>query len=143
MDNLEKLILTDCCLTCKNFDGEQCMRLTRQNQHITPLKSFVCDFYNQKNSGAFRRKRRKLKKILHEIYITDYLINKVFRNEKYYMLHDEETLNDMIWELMEIIASLHNEYYKAVHGEYYDYMFHWVNKMNCGSIIDDIFKKGE
>lgn len=136
MVNKDKLILMDCCISCKNFDGDQCMRL-----NITPLKDFVCDFYNQKNSGAFRRKRRKLKKILHEKYITKYLIDNVFRNEEYYMLHDEETLNDMIWNLMEIIASLHNEYYRAIHGEYYDYMFHWVNKMNCGSIIDDIFKK--
>lgn len=73
--------------------------------------------------------------------ITKWLIDNVFRNEEYYMLHDEETLNDMIWNLMEIIASLHNEYYKEVNGKYYDYMFHWVNKMNCGSIIDNIFKK--
>lgn len=135
MDNIDNLILIDSCVSCKNYDGERCMRMNR----IT-LKDFICDFYHQNNSGAFRRKRRKLKKILHEKYITKYLIDNVFRNEKYYMLHDEETLNDMIWDLMEIIASLHNEYYKAVHGKYYDYMFHWVNKMNCGSIIDDIFK---
>lgn len=136
MDNIDRLILLECCVSCKNFDGEQCMRL-----NITPLKNFCCDFYHKNNSGAFRRKRRKLKKILHEEYITKYLIDNVFRNEEYYMLHDEETMNDMMWNLMEIIASLHNEYYKAIHGEYYDYMFHWVNKMNCGSIIDDIFKK--
>jgi hypothetical protein len=78
---------------------------------------------------------------MNEKEITKWLIDNVFRNEKYYMLHDEETLEDMIWDLMVIIASLHNEYYKAVNGEYYDYMFHWVNKMNCGSIDDDIFKR--
>lgn len=77
---------------------------------------------------------------MNEIEITKWLIENVFMNEKYYMIHDEDTLNDMIWDLMIIIASLHNEYYKAVNGEYYDYMFHWVNKMNCGSIEDDIFK---
>ena len=53
---------------------------------------------------------------------------------------DEETFWNMIWDLMIIIASLHNEYYKEVNGKYYDYMFHWVNKMNAGSIEDDIFK---
>lgn len=78
-----------------------------------------------------------------EKLITEWLIDNVFRNEKYYELHDEETLHDLIWNLLEIIASLHNEYYKAIHGQYYDYMFHWVNKMNAGSIIDDIFKRGD
>ena len=73
--------------------------------------------------------------------VTEYLIENVFRNDKYYMLHDEETLHDMIWDLMIIIASLHNEYYKLATGKYYDYMFHWVNKMNAGSIDDDLFKK--
>ncbi len=76
-----------------------------------------------------------------EILITNWLVKNVFRNDDYYTLHDEETLHDLIWNLMEIIASLHNEYYKAIHGNYYDYMFHWVNKMNAGSIIDDIFKE--
>lgn len=76
-----------------------------------------------------------------EKLITRWLIDHVFRNNDYYTLHDEETTNDLIWNLMEIIASLHNEYYKSIHGQYYDYMFHWVNKMNAGSIIDDIFKE--
>lgn len=76
-----------------------------------------------------------------EKLITKWLIDNVFRNDDYYTLHDEETLYDLIWNLLEIIASLHNEYYKAIHGQYYDYMFHWVNKMNAGSIIDDIFKE--
>lgn len=76
-----------------------------------------------------------------EKLITRWLIDNVFRNDDYYTLHDEETLHDLIWNLMEIIASLHNEYYKAIHGGYYDYMFHWVNKTNGGSIIDDIFKE--
>lgn len=82
----------------------------------------------------------KMKQNSNEKEVTKWIIDNVFRNDKYYMLHDEETLQDMIWDLLEIIASLHNEYYKAVNGEYYDYMFHWVNKMNCGSIKDDIFK---
>lgn len=76
-----------------------------------------------------------------EKLITRWLIENVFRNNDYYTLHDEETTNELLCNLMEIIASLHNEYYKAIHGQYYDYMFHWVNKMNAGTIIDDIFKE--
>lgn len=81
---------------------------------------------------------------MNEKEITKWLVDNVFRNKEYYQLHDEEILYDMIWDLMEIIASLHNEYYKAVNGKYYDYMFHWVNKINGCGIDDDIFKsKGE
>lgn len=44
-------------------------------------------------------------------------------------------------DLIDIIASLHNEYYKSVHGEYYDYMFHWYNKATAGICVDSLFKK--
>lgn len=83
----------------------------------------------------------QLQPITEDKEITNWLIDNVFRNKEYYQLHDEETFYDMIWDLMVIIASLHNEYYKAVNGKYYDYMFHWVNKINGGSIDDDIFKR--
>ena len=73
--------------------------------------------------------------------ITKYLYENVFRNEKYYQLHDEETYQEMIWDLMKIIASLHNEYHCMIWGKYYDYWFHWVNKMNGGTIDDDLFKE--
>ena len=75
--------------------------------------------------------------------ITQYLIKNIFRNDDYYQFHDEETTLELLWYLMEVISSLHNEYYKAINGRYYDYMFHWVNKMNADTIIDDLFKKGE
>ena len=80
---------------------------------------------------------------MNEKEITKYLIDNVFRNDKlmFDAIFDD---SDTIWYLLKIIASLHNEYYKAVNGEYYDYMFHWVNKTTGGSIDDNIFKsKGE
>lgn len=43
--------------------------------------------------------------------------------------------------LLRVIASLHNELYKIVTGEYYDYMFHWYNKATGGIIEDDLFKE--
>jgi hypothetical protein len=77
---------------------------------------------------------------MNEKEITKYLIENVFLNDK---LMFEAILDDSdtIWYLLEIIASLHNEYYKVVTGKYYDYMFHWVNKTTGGSIDDDMFKK--
>ena len=80
---------------------------------------------------------------MNEKEITKWLIDNIFRNEKYYTLHDEDTLNDMICDLMDIIASLHNEYYKLATGEYYDYMFHWTNKEGYNDIIDNLFKEGD
>ena len=44
-------------------------------------------------------------------------------------------------DLLEIIASLHNILYKEVTGEYYDYMFHWYNKVAGGSLEDGLYKK--
>ena len=44
-------------------------------------------------------------------------------------------------DLLEIIASLHNILYKEVTGEYYDYMFHWYNKVAGGSLESDLYKK--
>ena len=43
-------------------------------------------------------------------------------------------------DLIDIIASLHNMLYKEVTGEYYNYMFHWANKVGSW-VYDDLFKK--
>ena len=43
--------------------------------------------------------------------------------------------SEIIDELVNIIFSLHNELYKEVTGQYYDYMFHWCNKVD-GSCTD-------
>ena len=45
------------------------------------------------------------------------------------------------YDLIDIIASLHNEYYKSLYGEYYDYMFHWFNKATAGICDDSLFAK--
>lgn len=44
-------------------------------------------------------------------------------------------------DLLEIIASLHNILYKEVTGSYYDYMFHWYNKVAGGILEDGLYKK--
>ena len=49
--------------------------------------------------------------------------------------------DDDIGELLYIIASLHNELYKAVPGESYNYMYHWFN-LGCGGSIEDDKYKG-
>lgn len=40
-------------------------------------------------------------------------------------------------DLVEVIASLANLLYKEVHGEPYDYFFHWANKI--GAYVDEYF----
>ena len=45
-------------------------------------------------------------------------------------------------DMIEVIASLHNMLYKEVTGEYYDYMFHWANKIGSW-VYDDMFKPEE
>lgn len=77
---------------------------------------------------------------MNENEITKYLIENVFYNDEI-MFNAILDDNDIMWDLLVIIASLHNEYYKLATGKYYDYMFHWVNKTTGGSIDDDLFKK--
>lgn len=47
------------------------------------------------------------------------------------------------YDLLDIIASLHNELYKEVTGNYYDYMYHWANFGYGGNPNDHMFKDGE
>lgn len=78
--------------------------------------------------------------------ITRSLIENYFRNDEvifsgvYYDTVEE--MEELVDELLEIIASLHNELYKVVTGNYYDYMFHWVNKVTGGmwEHLDDKYK---
>ena len=77
---------------------------------------------------------------MNENEITKYLIENVFYNDEI-MFNAIRDDSDIMWDLLVIIASLHNEYYKLATGNYYDYMFHWVNKITGGSIDDDLFKK--
>lgn len=64
--------------------------------------------------------------------ITTYLKENVFKNTDIMYTDD-----DMILDLLEMIASLHNLLYEEVTGERYDYMFHWANKI--GSWVNDDF----
>ena len=74
--------------------------------------------------------RQKLDKI------TEHIIDNVMRSGIVYEVND-----DSVIYLMDIIASLHNELYKEVTGDYYDYMFHWTNKIDYNGINDSIYKK--
>lgn len=51
--------------------------------------------------------------------------------------------SDTVYSLLNVIASLHNELYKQVKGEYYDYMFHWANLGYGGCPNDSMFKEKE
>lgn len=73
--------------------------------------------------------RQKLDKI------TEHIIDNVMRSGLVY-----EVTDDNIIYLMDIIASLHNELYKEVTGDYYDYMFHWTNKCGYNGINDAMYK---
>ena len=48
-----------------------------------------------------------------------------------------------VYELLNIIASLHNELYKEVTGKYYDYMYHWANLGYGGSPDDCLYKENK
>ena len=57
---------------------------------------------------------------------------------------EDECLSDYDkYELLDIIASLHNELYKEVTGQYYDYMFHWANHGYGGVPDDGLFKENK
>lgn len=66
--------------------------------------------------------------------IREWLIEHIFRDD-YVMFSDAREVGDI--DLIEVIASLYNEYHNAVMGEPYDYMFHWANK--CGSWVEEDF----
>lgn len=71
------------------------------------------------------------------IDIRSWLIENIFR-EGFVMHSDAREVNGI--DLIEVIASLYNEYHNAVMGEPYDYMFHWANK--CGSWVEeDLFDR--
>ena len=69
--------------------------------------------------------------------LTSELIDDVIQNTNYVF----DLGAEYNFELLEIIASLHNILYKEVTGEYYDYMFHWYNKVAGGSLEDGLYKK--
>lgn len=69
--------------------------------------------------------------------IRGWLIENIFRNDQI-MFSNAREVDDI--DLIEVIASLYNEYHNAVMGEPYNYMFHWANK--CGSWVEeDLFDR--
>lgn len=48
-----------------------------------------------------------------------------------------------IYDALAVLASVHNELYREVTGEYYDYIFHWANLGYGGSPDDSMFKEKE
>ena len=74
--------------------------------------------------------------------ITDWLIEYVFRNSD--IMFSDDIWNQDIefcgshFDLIDVIATLHNLLYQEVTGEKYDYMFHWANKIGS-DCIDDCF----
>ena len=77
--------------------------------------------------------------------ITRDLIENYFRDEDVIWpdTADADKVEGLVCNLLEVIASLHNELYKVVTGSYYDYMFHWVNKVTGGywDHLDDKYKE--
>lgn len=60
---MECYILIDNCRTCKKLpECENHLREVWGERYDDLSKEFSCDFYRRKNSGAFRRKVRKIKK---------------------------------------------------------------------------------
>lgn len=73
--------------------------------------------------------------------ITIWIKDNIMRNNKIMFdatIRGDDGYQDI--DLIEVIASLHNMLYKEVTGEYYDYMFHWANKVGSW-VYDDMFKK--
>ena len=48
---------------------------------------------------------------------------------------------DEKFDVLDVIASLHNVIYQEVTCEYYDYMFHWANLGYGGDPDDGLFKE--
>lgn len=74
--------------------------------------------------------------------ITHWIKNNIMRDSN--IMFDDNIRGDCYEfqdiDMIEVIASLHNMLYKEVTGEYYDYMFHWANKVGSW-VYDDLFKR--
>lgn len=79
--------------------------------------------------------------------ITSWLKWHIFRNMNVMWAEDPETeKGDQYYDLIDIIASLHNLLYEAIETERYDYMWHWTNKIgaDCNDkFFDEIMNEKE
>ena len=67
--------------------------------------------------------------------LTKFIANDVIRNDEYIFA---AVKCEKIYELFDIIASLHNLLCEATTGNRYNYMEHWSNKEGY-YVLDDIF----
>lgn len=75
--------------------------------------------------------------------ITEYLKENVWRNHDIMFAMNTDNVSDIdesFWKLLDIVTSMHNELYKEVTGDYYDYAFHWTNKIGACEPDDDLFE---
>ena len=97
-------------------------------------------FYEQLEKECEDDKERMTKEELDNI--THWIKNNIMRDSN--IMFDDNIRGDCYEfqdiDMIEVIASLHNMLYKEVTGEYYDYMFHWANKIGSW-VYDDLFKK--
>ena len=78
--------------------------------------------------------------------ITTYLKENVWRNPDVMFAMDTDNVSDIdeiFWKLIDIVTSLHNELYKEIKGDYYNYAFHWTNKIGACEPNDDLFEDME
>lgn len=78
--------------------------------------------------------------------ITEYLKENVWRNHNMMFVMNTDDVSDIdesFWKLIDIVTSLHNELYKEVKGDYYNYAFHWTNKIGACEPNDDLFEDME
>ena len=75
----------------------------------------------------------------HLNWITDCLRNNIWRNDNVAFCSKDLIDDEDIALMIDYISSLHNELYKAVTGEYYDYCWHWTNKIGAGDPEDKLF----
>lgn len=66
--------------------------------------------------------------------ITEYLKEKVWRNDDVMFELDTDKMGDLV----DIISSLHNLLYECVTGERYNYAWHWTNKIGSDT-LDNVF----
>ena len=71
--------------------------------------------------------------------ITEVLINDIFTDKDVMSYLDTNLRLDYnIYDLFDVIATLHNLLYEEVTGERYNYMYHWSIRSGC-NVEDDIF----
>lgn len=108
--------------------------------------------YSEERINEIIKNREKHKEERFKLLYKEYIDNEYKQTQEYkdkcknlkditshiieFIRNDDNKSADAI----DIITSLHNELYKEITGEYYDYMWHWTNKQGymCN---DELYKK--